>query len=412
MKNKNIFIQIAAYRDPELLPTIKDCITNAKYPKNLKFCIAWQHAEEDAWDTLDEYKDDSRFIILDIPHLQSRGTCWARHQIQQHWTNESYTLQLDSHHRFVKNWDAALIKMVTDLQKVGHKKPLLTAYVPSYSPENDPAARAPDPWWLTFDRFTPEGAMFFIPSVVPDWKNRTLPYPSRFYSAHFGFTVGQFCKEVPHDPEYLFHGEEISIAARAYTWGYDLFAPHKPVVYHEYTRQHRPRKSWDDISEWGNWDRASHARNRRLLNVDDERVDGEDFKEFGFGTIRTLEEYEAYTGIQFNTRSVQQYTLDHKEPPNPVGEEYLRIFKHCIDLPYSSVPLNDYNFWAVAFEDIHGNEIYRQDATEEEIHRMKSDPDGYCKLWRIFHASDKPNRWIVWPHSQSQGWQNRITGKI
>jgi hypothetical protein len=181
-------------------------------------------------------------------------------------------------------------------------------------------------------------------------------------------------------------------------------------VYHEYTRQHRPRKSWDDISEWGNWDRQSHARNRRLLNVDGERVDGEDFKEFGFGTIRTLEEYEAYAGIQFNTRSVQQYTLDHKEPPNPAGEKYLRIFKHCIDLPYSSVPLNDYNFWAVAFEDIHGNEIYRQDATEEEIHRMKSDSDGYCKLWRTFHASGQPKKWIVWPYSVSHGWCTRLTG--
>lgn len=410
--NNNIFIQIAAYRDPELLPTIKDCIINAKYPKNLKFCIAWQHSEEDVWDTLDEYKNDSRFIILDIPHLQSRGTCWARNQIQQHWTNESYTLQLDSHHRFVKNWDDILITMVKDLQKVGHEKPLLTAYVSSYSPQNDPEGRAPDPWWLTFDRFTPEGAMFFIPSTIPNWKNRTLPYRNRFYSAHFAFTLGKFCKEVPHDPEFLFHGEEISIAARAYTWGYDLFAPHKPVVYHEYTRQHRPRKSWDDISTWGQWDRESLARNRRLLNVDNERIDTEDFGEFGFGNVRTLQEYEEYAGVQFSTRSVHQYTLDNKEPPNPPNEQFLRIFKHCIDIPFSSVPSNDYDVWAVAFEDIDGNEIYRRDALKEEIQKMKMDTDRYCKLWRTFHTVAQPKKWIVWPHSISNGWELRLTGNI
>ena len=35
-----IFIQIASYRDPELLFTIKDCINNANKPNNLVFAIA------------------------------------------------------------------------------------------------------------------------------------------------------------------------------------------------------------------------------------------------------------------------------------------------------------------------------------------------------------------------------------
>jgi hypothetical protein len=411
--NNKIFVQIASYRDPELLPTIRDMLAKAKRPKNLKICIAWQHSTEDTWDTLDEFKNDKRFIILDIPHTETKGTCWARHQIQQEWTDEAYTLQLDSHHRFVQDWDELLITMVKDLQKEGYAKPLLTAYVTSYDPKNDPDGRATDPWWLTFDRFTPEGAVFFIPSVVPDWQNRTLPYPSRFYSAHFGFTLGQFCKEVPHDPNYLFHGEEISIAARAYTWGYDLFAPHKVVVYHEYTRQHRPRKSWDDISDWYRWDQASLARNRRLLNIDGEHDPKEKFGKFGFGLYRTLEDYEKYAGIKFKTRGVQQYTLDHKEPPNPRPDEpYLQIFKHCIDIGFDKVPHNDYNVWAVAFEDITGKEIYRQDANEDEIKAMKNDPDGYCKLWRIFHTEKQPKTWIVWPHSREHGWGERLTGHL
>ena len=58
MNNNKIFIQIASYRDPQLLPTIKDCISKAKHPNNLVFAIAWQHSPDDEWDTLDEYKDD------------------------------------------------------------------------------------------------------------------------------------------------------------------------------------------------------------------------------------------------------------------------------------------------------------------------------------------------------------------
>ena len=50
---EKIFIQIAAYRDPELVPTIKDCLKNADKPENLVFSIAWQHSEQDEWDILD-----------------------------------------------------------------------------------------------------------------------------------------------------------------------------------------------------------------------------------------------------------------------------------------------------------------------------------------------------------------------
>lgn len=409
---ENIFIQMAAYRDPELLPTIRDCLAKADNPDALKFCVAWQHSIEDEWDTLDEFKTDSRFIILDIPHQESKGVCWARNLIQQHWNGETYTLQLDSHHRFVKGWDTLLKDMITSLQQEGVMKPLLTAYVTSYNPKNEPDGRGDDPWWLLFDRFTPEGAVFFIPGVVPDWKNRSLPYPSRFYSGHFAFTLGEFCKEVPHDPSLLFHGEEITIAARAYTWGYDLFAPHRLCVYHEYTRQHRPRKSWEDIREWSSWDKNSLARMRRLLNIDGESNPDENFGVYGFGTTRTLQDYEQYAGIRFVNRSVQNQTVVGSMPPNEFTEPFLRLFKHCIDLSFSKVPYDDYTFWAVAFEDKDGNELYREDANKEEILRMKKDPDGYCKLWRKFYPNSQPKKWVVWPYSASHGWCDRITGNL
>ena len=35
MGNRKIFVQIASYRDPELLPTIRDCIDKAKHPEML-----------------------------------------------------------------------------------------------------------------------------------------------------------------------------------------------------------------------------------------------------------------------------------------------------------------------------------------------------------------------------------------
>ena len=45
---------------------------------------------------------------------------------------------------------------------------------------------------------------------------------------------------VPYDPTLYFLGEEITLAVRAYTHGYDLFHPSETIVWHEYTRNGRP----------------------------------------------------------------------------------------------------------------------------------------------------------------------------
>ncbi len=92
-----IFIQIASYRDPQLVPTLKDMIANAKKPKNLVFAIARQFNETDGFDNLDEYRNDKRFKILDIPYQEAQGVCWARNLTQQLYDGETYTLQIDSH---------------------------------------------------------------------------------------------------------------------------------------------------------------------------------------------------------------------------------------------------------------------------------------------------------------------------
>jgi glycosyltransferase involved in cell wall biosynthesis len=411
-----IFVQIASYRDNQLLPTLRDMLENAKNPENLKICICWQHSKEDEWDNLDEYKDDPRFKILDIDYKQSQGVCWARNQVQQHYNGEKWTLQLDSHHRFIKNWDEELIAMLEGLKNKGHEKPLLTAYIPSFNPENDPAERHPEPWKMNFDRFIPEGAVFFLPGSIDNWRGLTEPIPSRFYSAHFCFAPGSFAVEVQHDPNYYFHGEEISIAVRAFTHGYDLFHPNKVVVWHEYTRKGRT-KQWDDDPIWVERNNNCHSRNRKLFEMDGEIKDV-DFGKYDFGTARTVEDYEKYSGLNFKKRAIQQYTLDLKLAPNPVIDDpveyersFLKIFKHCIDIYYSQLHHDDYDFWVVSFEMKDGTVIHRRDADENEIAHMKQEKD-YMKVWREFNTETRPEKWVVWMHSKSAGWVDRYEGYL
>jgi hypothetical protein len=154
--------------------------------------------------------------------------------------------------------------------------------------------------------------------------------------------------------------------------------------------------------------------------MDGEKYNPDEFGIYGFGTERTLKDYEKYSGLLFEKRAVQQYTLDKNYPPNPYtfdNEEdwknsFAQIFKHCIDVGYSQVPETDYEFWVVAFHDEKDETIFRKDADVNEINRMKNDPDGYCKVWREFQTSHKPKYWVVWPYSTSKGWCERISGNL
>lgn len=414
-----IFVQIASYRDPQLIPTINDMLENAKNPENIRFGIARQYHPDDKFDDLSEFENDSRFKILNINYQESKGVCWARNLTQQLYGGEEYTLQIDSHMRFEKNWDEILINMIKQLQDKGYKKPLLTGYVSSFDPDDDPNKRVTEPWRMVFDRFIPEGAVFFLPETIPNWRDLNEPIPSRFYSAHFCFTLGEFSVEVRHDPDYYFHGEEISIAVRAYTHGYDLFHPHRVVVWHEYTRKGRT-KQWDDDKTWVDKNTSSHLKNRKLFSMDGEVYDEKEFGIYGFGKERTLRDYEKYAGILFSERSVQQWTLNKNYPPNPQifeteedwKKSFAKIFKHCIDINYSQVPEKDYDFWVVAFHGENNETIFRKDADKSEISRMLNDPDKYCKIWREFQTSHTPKYWVVWPHSESKGWCERITGNL
>jgi len=414
-----IFIQIASYRDPQLVLTITDCIERAKYPENLRFTIAWQHGDDEV---LPEIITTNPYItIIDIPYTVSKGACWARNTIQQNYNNEKFTLQLDSHHRFVQDWDVVLIDMYNLLKDSGVKRPLLTAYLPSFDPDNDPASRSPEPLQMDFDLFTKENVILFRPSSITDFKNLTMPVAARFYSAHFCFTEGKFSTEIQHDPEYYFHGEEISISARAYTHGYDLFHPHRLVAWHEYTRKARP-KQWDEITTWCDHNIRSLDKNKKLFKLESNTKTKYDFSKYKLGTVRTLKEYEMYAGVCFKDKTVSTETALHIPPTGILPKNYsawrkklLNSFTYTIYIHKSErLKTFNYNFIYVGFKDEDGIEIYRNDVEGEELNSVFSriNSDDLFEIERTFIAARKPVEWVVWFHEEKRGWQQSISGKI
>ena len=308
-----LFVQIASYRDPELIPTVLDLVEKASNPKQLRIVVAWQH---DDLESIDPIKHLIEYI--DIPYIDSKGVCWARNLIQQKYKNEEYTLHLDSHHRFVNGWDDLLLEMHQQCKDMGSERPLLTTYLPNYDALKEEFLH--EVWQMKVEKFMDDGPLFFVPEPVLNLNDLKAPIPARFYSAHFAFTDGEFCKLVPHDPDYYFYGEETNIAVRAFTHGYDLYHPHKLIGWHQYKRSYRPTH-WDDNikcnntqNSWTEYDAISTKKHRVLFKMEESN---ENFPDI-FGSVRSLSDYENYAGIKFSEKYISEYTLDNNLPPNSI----------------------------------------------------------------------------------------------
>ena len=108
-----IFVQIASYRDPELQCTLKDLFEKAKRPENIFVGICHQYdmkGDEDKHLFEIPFSHPKQLRIDEVDYRDSQGCCWARNRVQKLWKGEKWTLMIDSHMRFEKDWDEILVK--------------------------------------------------------------------------------------------------------------------------------------------------------------------------------------------------------------------------------------------------------------------------------------------------------------
>ncbi len=392
----SIFISIASYRDPQLVPTIRDCLAKASHPGRLTFGICWQHADEEK---LPQWLSGDQFAVWDVHWSDSRGACWARAGLMERWTGQDWYLQLDSHHRFVPGWDTLLLH---EAACSGSPRPVLSTYAPAYSPDEAvPEAEldaSAQPTTMEFDAFLPDGIPLFRPRRIPVWNQRDRPRRARFLSAHFAFAPGEFVRDVPYDPELYFLGEEITLAVRAFTSGYDLFEPSRTILWHEYTRARR-RKHWEDHTgergpAWHELDARSRERIRGLLS-------GADLGQYGLGDARSIQDYESFAGINFRHQVVQDYTRYKLEPPNPPARpdwpEHVNTREFTVSIELAQLPpaaVEESPQWCLAVYTADGTELYRQAIKGEDL-ATASGP--YVTITVQLASQTPPSAWTVLP---------------
>jgi len=287
-KNNTIFISIASYRDKELIPTIQNCIENASMKYNFIFGICLQDDEK----TLSTFPYNGKhFKIKNIHYSKSKGCSWARKLIQDKLYNgEKYYMQIDSHTRFIKNWDTELVNM---LKKCPSKKPIISTYPNNYDPKdkNKKYLEQDIPYRITINNFQSNGYTLEVRGTI---LNKKLT-KSLWIAGGFIFTYGYWNKEVHYNDKLYFHGEEDNLTIKSYTHGWDVFCPNKSIIFHFYNIISNNNKDkrilhWDDHKDYQN--------NYHLLK---KLYEGKNI-----GNKRTIQEFQTYFGIDFKNKIVKE----------------------------------------------------------------------------------------------------------
>jgi hypothetical protein len=318
-----IFVQIAAYRDAECVPTIMDLFRKAAAPSNVAVGVCWQYLTGVDPETLAvaPYQDRVRMIRVDA--TTSRGVCWARHQAEQLYRGEDFVLQIDSHARFVPDWD---VLMPAELLRCGAEKAVLSCNPPPYDPP-DRLQSNPRPMPKRPGQFMGSGDIRCLAEYLDAFPE--LPVQCALVSGALIFGPGALLQEVPNDPWLYFNQEEMAYSLRLFTHGWNVYCPSQVLAYHHYyTAQSgrsagvRPRH-WQDFPDWGAYQKLGLARFNHLTGFSestDPNVTVE-LDRYGLGQDRSLDDFQNFIGVDFRKKTVSDHGLQLRFIP---GIERLR----------------------------------------------------------------------------------------
>lgn len=315
--SSTISIQIAVYKDMNLLDTIYGALAQAAWPGRIRFAICLQDVPERAH-ILDGIPG-VKYVFVD--EKDADGPCVARRACQEMYDGEDFVLHTDGHMRFAKFWDVALIQ---NWRECHDKNGFLTEYCrdlgdlkekPFDSDRNTEMATYGHPIRVGCKGFWSTGLTYMAAQAFIT--SQAVTTPPRVYWAAAGMTFmpGHVDQAVLFDPYMFFYGDEQPMSARYFTHGFNAYAPTVGCIFHMYkvnmpseekARRNLPTPKKDAR---GNTRRSEEAlRIEQLYGLrDNGYADLAVGAEYGLGTARTFAEYEAFCGLDFANRRVRSF---------------------------------------------------------------------------------------------------------
>ncbi|NBP57567.1 hypothetical protein EBU71_13725 [bacterium] len=278
-KVDKIFISLAAYRDPDLINTVKSFYDNAEYKDRLFFSLVSHEGSETNFDFSFIPSDQINYNKID--YRLADGACSGRHLANSLLSkNYKYFLHTDSHSRAKENWDLLLIDCYNKCKVKWGENYIFTKYPHGFLINWDENGIGTDK--INYENET-------LNKVVPEWCDvehlyllrwrdlEDLEYGDKTYGfcANFAFGSSESFLKAPYDPYMYFLGEEITLGIRLTLNGVNLVAPPINAIWTNYDRDNGKRNfHWIDSKVWGARDKAARYRVNDLFHGKDLGVYG------------------------------------------------------------------------------------------------------------------------------------------
>lgn len=269
MIKDSIFIPIAACEERFLEQTVRSALANAEDPNRIYFGI-FNNILKKEHSLLDNdfLTNHSQIFYVELITPAPMGTGFARMNASLlQFKNFDYMFQIDAHTFFGKNWDTQLINIfnkIKDQENIDENKLVLSTssgFMWTYYDENPEKVYAVDDEYKKIFEIDPlnleKNAQYLLnkgttgnrfvydgmqgKNFQKDDLNFPIVYGSTYMDkeeyresgcvhATFMFSKANLTREVLHDPEDQFHGDQTNYSIRLLSRGYRIFSPKHPTI--------------------------------------------------------------------------------------------------------------------------------------------------------------------------------------
>ena len=288
---RTIFVALASYRDYQCRDTLESIFIRARHPERIRVALVDQRDLEadlscvfpripcirDPDQALCKFADQIELYDMDR-HL-AIGPSFARHIANRFYRGEYYAMQMDAQTTFVRDWD---VDVINQHESTGNEMAVL-----SHTPQDIINSIDPKTGRALETKRTIMCETHYLKENYLEndiWNLKDEVSPERpilqpFWSAAFSFARGHFAVNVPYDQytTFLFSEEEISMALRGFSVGYDFYSPARNICFHTYANgeNEKDRKKvplfWENEKRYGEDVGHFRARIKAMIGLSPEQ---------------------------------------------------------------------------------------------------------------------------------------------
>lgn len=256
-----IYVSIASYRDKELVDTVYSLLRRAKNPERVFVSVFSQNEFHPLLENIFSLFGVKDFYYEKVHFSEAKGVGYARKKTQEKLSLDfKYYMQVDSHTRFIQDWDSLLISEYSESQDFWKIPIIFSSYpVPyTYDKSGNEVITETDKANIIDIKYS-EGPLLY----KAEYKTKEISKYGELHGhfcAGFVFCLSEYMLKIPYDHNLYFIGEEHTMSIRFFCEGIYIVAPDKSYIYHHYYGEKTRDKHWEIDPNWGEYEKSSFAR--------------------------------------------------------------------------------------------------------------------------------------------------------